>query len=87
MFFYSDEHILEMLQPWKEQFQNVSQEVIGSSGIFLDNSNCLYSECLMGNVIADAFLRSYRVNTNDTKPAVAFIQSGGIRTAIPKGRK
>lgn len=44
----------------------------------------------MGDVIADAFLNSYLKNSNydnDNKTAIAFIQAGGVRVTIPKGRK
>lgn len=44
----------------------------------------------MGDVIADAFLYSYRKNSNyenDNTTAIAFIQAGGVRVTIPKGRK
>lgn len=86
IFFFADEEILRELIPWREQFQSISDETVATTDITLDHSNCLYAECLMGNVLTDAFLTSYRRMTNDTRPAIAFAQSGGIRVTLPKGR-
>lgn len=81
-----DKHILDELKPWKELFQNVTSEVVGFTDIFFDQSNCQYMECVMGDVIADAFIHSYRMKTNDTNSAIAFIQAGGVRNSLPIGR-
>lgn len=80
-----DKHILEELKPWKQNFQNKTSQVVGFTDILLDQSKCAYTECLMGDVIADAFVHSYRVETNDTNPAIGFIQAGGVRNTLPTG--
>lgn len=84
--FSLDEEILRELAPWREQFQYISDQIVATTDITLDHRNCLYAECLMGNIVTDAFLTSYRRMTNDTKPAIALVQSGGIRVTLPSGR-
>lgn len=74
------------LAPWKKQFNDISQQIIGSTNVVLDQSNCKYAECIMGDFVTDAFFDFFRRNINDTKPSVAFIQAGGIRASLPKGR-
>ena len=75
------------LNPWREKYENKSQEPIAETSITLDNSNCTYAECIMGNVVADSFLNSYRSMNNDTRTSIALVQSGGIRVTLPKGRE
>ncbi|XP_055326816.1 apyrase-like isoform X2 [Sitodiplosis mosellana] len=80
-----DEEIVRELNPWKEKYENITQQPIATTYVTLDNSNCLYAECIMGNVVADAFLSSYRSMSNDTKTAIALVQSGAIRTTLVEG--
>lgn len=81
-----DEQILKELIPWREQYQNKKDEQISVTNIILDNTNCWYDECVMGNVLTDAFMHSYRTITNNNGTAIAFAQGGGIRATIQKGR-
>lgn len=61
--------------------------MITISEIELDASKRKYGECLMCNVVADAFLDSYRKLNNVKKPDVALVQGGAVRVTLPKGRK
>lgn len=80
-----DEEIVSELNPWREKYDSISQETIATTDITLDHKNCSYAECIMGDVIADAYLSSYRNLTNDSGTAIALVQSGGIRITLPKG--
>lgn len=72
---------------WRKQFDQISRQVITTSEIVLDASQRKYAECIMCDVIADAFLDSYH-KMNDVKTtAIAFVQAGGVRVTLPKGRK
>lgn len=72
---------------WRKQFDQISRQVITTSKIVLDASQRKYAECIMCDVIADAFLDSYH-KMNDVKTtAIAFVQAGGVRVTLPKGRK
>lgn len=75
------------LNPWREKYGNKSQESIAETSITLDDSNCTYAECLIGNVVADSYLSSYRSMSNDTRTSIALVQSGGIRITLQKGRE
>lgn len=79
------------LEPWKKEFHAISRQVISVTDVALDSSNCKFAECTMGDVIADAFLNSYRANKNenedDNEISVAFVQAGSVRASLPEGRK
>lgn len=68
-------------------YESISQRSIATTDITLDRNNCSFGECVMGNVVADSFLNSYRRVNNDTATAIALVQSGGIRVTLPKGRE
>lgn len=58
----------------------------GVSELILNkDDSCFYMECDAGDIITDAFLSFYRKSENYTKPAVAFLQAGGIRGGLVKG--
>lgn len=59
--------------------------VFGVSELFLERDSCEHVECIIGDIITDAYLSIYRKSKNYTKPAVAFLQAGGIRGGLVKG--
>lgn len=83
----SDAAISNEINLWRKQFDQLGRQVITTSEIVLDASKRKYAECTMCDVIADAFLDSYH-KMNDVKTtAIAFVQAGGVRVTLPKGRK
>lgn len=61
--------------------------MFGVSNLLLDVSLCKQEECVMGDIITDAYLHQFRKKINYTKPAASFILSGGIRGGLMKGCK
>lgn len=52
------------------------------------NGTCRFSECNLGNFIADSMVRSHASRykgPNWTDASIAFIQGGGIRSSCPAG--
>lgn len=47
---------------------------------------CFASECALGNFLADAFLNNGHVEGSGIA-TIAFMQAGGIRAPLPRGRK
>lgn len=79
--------MMKELNPWREKYENKSQEIIAETSITLDRSNCTYAECVIGNVVADSYLSSYRRISSDTRSSIALVQSGAIRVTLPKRRE
>jgi hypothetical protein len=44
------------MQPWKDEIDAVGTKVIGQTLVKLDQTTCRYSECLLGNFVADAMV-------------------------------
>lgn len=82
-----DAAILDEINLWRKQFDEVNRQVITISEINLDASKRKYGECAMCNVVADAFLDSYHKMNNMKTTAIAFVQGGAVRVTLPKGRK
>lgn len=82
-----DAAVLNEINLWRMQFDEVSQQVITMSEINLDASKRKYAECTMCNVVADAFLDSYHKMNDMKTTAIAFVQGGAVRVTLPKGRK
>lgn len=64
-------------------------EVFGVTRVLLDGSNCRFAECNVGNMIADAFIKTRLLQFNGkfmTDATVAFIASGDIRASIKIGK-
>ncbi|PVF98209.1 Metallo-dependent phosphatase [Serendipita vermifera] len=69
---------------WRQPFDAMAQEVVGNSSVLLDQSDCQFSECTLGNVITDA-MYEYRKNAGGNVDA-AIINAGGIRASISEGQ-
>ncbi|KAJ4433449.1 hypothetical protein ANN_15752 [Periplaneta americana] len=82
-----DPDTVEALRPWKEEIDVQANRVIGSTKVLLDESSdaCKKGECNIGNLVTDAFVNEYTKYAQPgswTRAAIAFINSGGIRTSI-----
>lgn len=87
MFSFLDAVISNEINLWRQQFAEISQQVITISEIILDADKRKYAECPMCDVVADAFLDSYHKMNVVKITAIAFVQAGAIRVTLPKGRE
>jgi 5'-nucleotidase len=84
-----DPEVLELLEKYRPGILDLENEIVGTTKVLLDGS-CRRNECNLGNLIADAFIdwRSANHRSDDfwTDAAIAFIQSGSIRSSISKAK-
>ncbi|RZC39648.1 uncharacterized protein BDFB_009824 [Asbolus verrucosus] len=83
-----DEEINKELQPWKDVIDELGNRVIGKTLVTLDQTMCRYSECLLGNFVADAMVYSYTSlaeGSSWTYASLAVYNTGGLRTTIESG--
>ncbi|KAI8656928.1 hypothetical protein NCS56_01298400 [Fusarium sp. Ph1] len=82
-----DEALQKKVEAWRGPFEEFAAEKVGNTKAELDQTQCQKGDCLLGQVMADAMLE-YRLNqsrTEDDKPALAFVNAGGVRATIDKG--
>lgn len=83
-----DEELQKKIETWRVPFEAFAAEKVGSTKAELDQTRCQKGDCLLGQVMADAMLE-YRLNqsrsSEDDKPALAFVNAGGVRATIDKG--
>ncbi|XP_026814840.1 protein 5NUC-like [Rhopalosiphum maidis] len=87
-----DLEVLNEVKMMKKSIDNKTQEVIGSSSVFLEGANeyCRFKECNLGNFIMDSFvdynirnnIKSFDLSKYWTDAPISIIQGGGIRTNI-----
>jgi 2',3'-cyclic-nucleotide 2'-phosphodiesterase (5'-nucleotidase family) len=76
-----DSNSIKLLMPYKQQLSNSLKEVIGFSTYGLYTKK---TESSLGNFMADA-MKNMAEQKFKTKITAAFINSGGIRSNLPKG--
>ncbi|KAL4777805.1 Metallo-dependent phosphatase-like protein [Aspergillus nidulans var. acristatus] len=82
-----DEELDAKIQGWAEAFADFAAEVLGETDAVLVQETCQEGDCLLGQVMADA-MYEYRYNQTegtDDEPALALINSGGVRAEIDEG--
>ncbi|KAL4743807.1 Metallo-dependent phosphatase-like protein [Aspergillus similis] len=82
-----DEELDAKIQGWAEAFADFAAEVLGETDVVLVQETCQEGDCLLGQVMADA-MYEYRYNQTegtDEEPALALINSGGVRAEIDEG--
>ncbi|KAL4756790.1 bifunctional metallophosphatase/5'-nucleotidase [Aspergillus foveolatus] len=82
-----DEELDAKIQGWAEAFADFAAEVLGETDTVLVQETCQEGDCLLGQVMADA-MYEYRYNQTegtDDEPALALINSGGVRAEIDEG--
>ncbi|XP_050348019.1 uncharacterized protein LOC126771897 [Nymphalis io] len=81
-----DPDALKIIQRYRTEISNYTEEVIGKTSIVLDGLSCQHQECNMGNLIADAMVYNYAMEYEGkehwTDAPIAIIQGGGIRSSI-----
>lgn len=83
--------MLELLEVYRPQIDELANTVVGRTRVQLDGSSCREKECNLGNLITESMIY-HRVklldeqgnNTYWTDSAIAFLQGGGIRASIDK---
>ncbi|XP_017770763.1 PREDICTED: apyrase-like [Nicrophorus vespilloides] len=82
-----DETVNKKMQPYKDAVVAKGNQVLGETKVFLDQSDCRYSECNIGNFITDAMVYYYKdkSETGGSSSKLAIFNVGGIRTSIPIG--
>ncbi|GLV32897.1 uncharacterized protein CBL_20048 [Carabus blaptoides fortunei] len=84
-----DDAINQELNVWKQQIDEFANRILGTTNVLLSRDDCYSAECNLGNFITDAMVDYYAGHNEDqsgwSHAAIAFMNSGGIRTNIPKG--
>lgn len=78
-----DPELLEMVNRYRTDVDNVYNDVVGTSLYFLDGDSCRLKECNLGNFINDAIInytKQYYDEYSDVN--IAVTQGGRIRTSI-----
>jgi 5'-nucleotidase len=77
----------EKIKAWRGPFEKFAAEVVGRTNNVLDHSTCRRSDCLLGQVVADAMLEHLQNQIRDTgdKPDFALINAGDIRATVDEG--
>lgn len=85
-----DSDILELLNVYRPNISALESNIIGFTKVKLEGHPfvCRVAECNLGNVIADSLVFCRIAQTENgkfwTDAAIAFVQAGGIRSAIEK---
>ncbi|KAG7209791.1 hypothetical protein KM043_011409 [Ampulex compressa] len=82
-----DPGILQALQPWQVDVDNVALTKVAQTKVFLDH-RCRKRECNFGNLVTDAMVDTYVEKAENrtywTYASVACINPGGLRSSIQK---
>ncbi|XP_049820296.1 apyrase isoform X2 [Aethina tumida] len=76
------QEINKELDAWRAGLVAIGQKVLGSTTKLMNNEECYYKECTLGNIITDAYIHYYS-NKNTSYPLIAAVNAGGIRSTIP----
>lgn len=57
---YVDPYINELLEPYRLVVEEVGNTPLGTSKVHLNQTNCRYSECNLGNFMTDAMVAYVR---------------------------
>lgn len=82
-----DTEMLEELEVYRPAVDDLDQQTIGKSRVFLDGDakSCRFKECNFGNLIADAFV-AYRASVSAseywTDAPIALFNGGAVRGSI-----
>ncbi|XP_069361107.1 uncharacterized protein [Maniola hyperantus] len=80
-----DPSVLSIVHRYRENIEQISESVIGSSSVLLDGLTCRLQECNLGNLIADAMVDKHASEYTGegwTDAPIAVMQGGGIRASI-----
>lgn len=81
-----DAAIENELIPWRKELEKITAEVIGKSAVdMLHGDQCRIGECLLGNLVTDAFLQQTRIAFPSIRIAAAIVHAGGMRGSLGRG--
>jgi len=60
--FILDSQVVEEMMPWKEILDEVGSRPIGWSNVYLQQQECAFGECNLGNFYTDAMLHAVNVS-------------------------
>jgi len=76
-----DPEIQARVMKLAEPLEELKAQVIGSTIVDTNATNCRFAECTMGDLVTDAML--WKTQNEGTQ--IALVQGGGIRASIPAG--
>ncbi|XP_017045843.1 apyrase isoform X3 [Drosophila ficusphila] len=85
-----DEDVLRAMAPWQDEMEPIANRIVGSSRVYLQQSECSRGECNLGNFFTDAMLHAF-VKDASTKEdrwsnvTIALTSTGTFRVPIPPG--
>ncbi|XP_026838738.1 apyrase [Drosophila erecta] len=85
-----DEEVLEAMQPWKEEIDEMGKVVVGTSKVDLTKDDCAAGECNLGNFFCDAMVHSFvgmasYEEENWTNVSAGLMNIGGLRVPLYRG--
>ncbi|TLS28388.1 hypothetical protein PpBr36_02128 [Pyricularia pennisetigena] len=78
-----DPGLQAQVDAWRAPFAEFAGEVVGFTNVELDQTACRSSECLLGDLMADAMVAYRKAVTPNID--FALINGGGVRATIPAG--
>lgn len=87
-----DPDVLNAMKPWKKYIDEMGSEFITKTNVPLLKVLCHSDECLLGDLLTDAFVNYYDTDTiinssttNQTKSFIGLISSGTIHSSLNAG--
>lgn len=82
-----DAEIENELKRWRGELEQITAEVIGVSDVDMlhDADKCRIGECLLGNLVNDAFLSQTRISFPSMRIEASIVHAGGMRGSIRRG--
>lgn len=82
-----DQDVLTLLDTFRPEIDNLDKQVVGTSRVLLDatTNKCRYTECNLGNMIADSFvyyMASQYSGEGWTDTPIGIVNGGSVRTTI-----
>lgn len=83
-----DPKVLQILEKYGSEVNEMKKYVIGVSKVPLDGSKCHFNECNVGNLITDAYIHARAKQYNGpqwTDASIALMQAAGVRDSACAG--
>nr|XP_049706528.1 protein 5NUC isoform X5 [Helicoverpa armigera] len=75
-----DDDLVHMLEARSDEINKLIKVVVGNTSVNLEQSMCRFSECNLGNFVADVILNYTREEHHDVD--IAIVQGGDMRSPI-----
>ncbi|XP_060806709.1 apyrase [Amyelois transitella] len=80
-----DLEIKSKLEPYAKLVHEAENVKIGETEVFMNFEDCVFGECLLGDVLVEALNEYGKSHVNSSYEFLSFIQRGNIKASIPKG--